>query len=434
MSGIDQAGNVLANRDLRRFLTGYAATMLGTTMTPVALTFAVLDRGGDAGDVGLVLTAESVPLVLLLLAGGVISDRLPRRWVMVVADVVRACTQALLAVLLITGEPPLGVLMAAAAVLGAGQAFEGPALTALMPEITPAHQLQQANALRGIAESLGRGLGPAIGGVVVAVAGAGWAVGLDAVTYAVSALCLAGLHIAHEPRGSASEASFLGELREGWEAFRSRTWLWVIVAQWSLLCLLVFPAYMVLGAVVADDELGGARAWGLILAGEGFGAVVGGLAMLRLRFHRPLAAGVIGSMAFALPLIALATTPTGMPVAVVAAASVVTGLGVSVFATTWDTTMQRHVEPEALSRVSSYDWFGTVGTLPIGYALVGPISGVLGIDGALWLAVGAWITASLVALAVPSVRHLTDDPDELTDDPGDDPTGPSAHPSPLAIG
>jgi MFS family permease len=432
VSGTDQAAgtNVLANRDLRRFLGGYAATMLGTTMTPVALTFAVLDRGGDAGDVGLVLTAESVPLVLLLLAGGVISDRLPRRWVMVVADVVRACTQALLAVLLITGEPPLGVLMAAAAVLGAGQAFEGPALTALMPEITPAHHLQQANALRGIAESVGRGLGPAVGGVVVAVAGAGWAVGLDAVTYAVSALCLAGLRIAHEPRGSDSDsadgASFLGELREGWVAFRSRTWLWVIVSQWSLLFLLVFPVYMVLGAVVADDELGGARAWGLILAGDGFGAVVGGLAMLRLRFHRPLAAGVVGAMAFALPLVALAT---GMPVGVVAVASVATGLGMSVFATAWDTTMQRHVEPEALSRVSSYDWFGTVATLPIGYALVGPLSSVLGIDGALWLAVVVWTTSSLVVLTVPAVRRLTDDPAGPTG-----PTGPADHPSPLAIG
>jgi MFS family permease len=165
--------DVLANRNLRRFLFGYGATMLGTTMTPVALSFAVLDRGGDAGDVGLVLTAESVPLVLLLLAGGVVSDRLPRRWVMVVADVVRAISQTVLAVLLITGDPPLGVLMAAAAVVGAGIAFEGPALTALLTEITPSHQLQQANALRGVAESLGRGLGPGLGGIVVAGAGAG---------------------------------------------------------------------------------------------------------------------------------------------------------------------------------------------------------------------------------------------------------------------
>jgi len=402
---------VLANRDLRRFLVGYGATMLGTTMTPVALSFAVLDRGGDAGDVGLVLMAEAIPLVVLLLAGGVISDRLPRRWIMVVADVVRACTQALLAVLLLTGEPSLGVLMAAAAVVGAGTAFDGPAITALLTEITPSHQLQQANALRGIAESLGRGLGPAIGGLVVAAAGAGWAVGADALTYAVSAACLAGLHIVDQ-RGQestgegATSASFLHELRGGWVAFRSRTWLWVIVAQWSLLCLLVLPAYMVLGAVVADDELGGARAWGLVLAGEGFGAVVGGLAMLRLRFSRPLAAGVIGAVTFALPLVALAT---GMPVAVVAAASVATGLGVSIFATTWDTAMQRHVEPEALARVSSYDWFGTVGTLPIGYALVGPLSGLLGIDGALWLAAVVWTVASAVVLAVPSVRHLTDE-------------------------
>ncbi len=396
---------VLANRNLRRFLFGFGATMFGTTMTPVALSFAVLDRGGDAGDVGLVLTAESVPLVLLLLAGGVISDRLPRRWVMVVADLVRAVTQGVLAVLLITGEPPLGVLMAAAAVIGAGQAFEGPALGALITEIAPPHQLQPANALRGLAESAGRGLGPAIGGLVVAAAGAGWAVGLDAVTYAASAWCLAGLKITHEPRAEAT-AGFVHDLREGWVAFKSRTWLWVVVAQWSLLCLLVFPAYMVLGAVVADNDLGGARSWGLVLAGEGLGAVVGCLVMLRLRLRKPLVSGVLCSISFALPLLALAA---GAPVALIVVASFVTGLGVSIFATAWDTALQRHVEPEALSRVSSYDWFGTVGTLPLGYALVGPLSGLITIDGALCLAAAAWIVSCLVVLTVPSVRQLTDD-------------------------
>jgi MFS family permease len=129
---------------------------------------------------------------------------------MVVADVVRAVTQALLAVLLIAGDPPLGVLMAAAAVVGAGTAFSGPAITALLTDITPPEHLQQANALRGVAESLGGGLGPGIGGLVVATAGAGWAVGADALTYVVSAVCLAGLHIvdrdeqAHEQRAASS--------------------------------------------------------------------------------------------------------------------------------------------------------------------------------------------------------------------------------------
>jgi MFS family permease len=393
---------MLGNRDLRRFLTGYAASMLGTAMTPVALTFAVLDRGGDAGDVGLVLTAESVPLVLLLLAGGVVSDRLPRRWVMVVADVVRACTQAVLALLLITGNPPLAVLMVAAAVLGAGQAFEGPALTPLLSEIVPADELHQTNALRSVAHSLGEGLGPAVGGVIVAAAGAGWAVAVDAGTYAFSAWCLSGLAIA-SPVRAAGGGSFLHDLRDGWQAFRSRTWLWVVVAQWSLLCLLVLPAYLVLGAVIADRDLGGARAWGLILAGEGLGAVAGGLAMLRLRFERALVPGIVGAGAFVLPLIGLAV---GAPVVAVAAGSVLAGVGFSVFATTWETALQRHVEPEALARVKSYDWFGTVATLPIGYALVGPASGLLGIDGVLWLAVGVWSVSTAVVLTVPSVRRL----------------------------
>jgi hypothetical protein len=229
-------------------------------------------------------------------------------------------------------------------------------------------------------------------------------VGVDALTYAVSAWCLAGLRIDHEPRAE-ERSGFLHDLREGWVAFRSRTWLWAVVAQWSLLCLLVLPAYMVLGAVVADTDLGGARSWGLVLAGEGAGAVVGCLVMLRLHLRKPLVSGVICSMTFALPLLALAA---GAPVALIVAASFVTGLCVSIFATAWDTVLQRHVEPEALSRVSSYDWFGTVGTLPLGYALVGPLSGLITIDGALCLAAGAWIVSSLAVLTVPSVRHLAD--------------------------
>jgi hypothetical protein len=295
-----------------------------------------------------------------------------------------------------------------------------------MTEMAPAHQLQSANALRGLAESAGRGLGPAIGGVVVATAGAGWAIGLDAVTYAVSAWCLAGLHLApHEVRSSDETTGFVHDLREGWVAFRSRTWLWVVVAQWSLLCLLVLPAYLVLGAVVADDELGGARAWGLVLAGEGLGSVVGCLVMLRLRLRKPLVSGVTFSIAFALPLLTLAA---GAPLALIVVTGFVSGLCLAIFGTAWDTALQRHVEPEALSRVSSYDWFGTVATLPVGFALVGPLSGLITVDGALWLAAGTWIVSSLVVLTIPSVRALTD-PGPLPDAPAPTPT-PTPTPAP----
>ena len=392
---------VLGDRNVRRFLAGFAATNTGTAMTPVAIAFAVLDRGGDAGDVGLVLMAEAVPLAALLLVGGVIADRLPRQAVLVGADLVRAASQLTLAALLVLGDPSIPTMMALAAVLGAGQAFGAPAFNGVVPEITPPEHIQPVNAMVSVAGAIGEALGPAIGGVLVASVGAGWAVAFDGATYAFSAWCLAGLSMTHVARQHAP--GFVKELREGWDAFRSRTWIWVVVLQFSVLHLLVLPAFLVVGAVVADDELGGSRAWGLAMGGFGVGMILGGLAMIRLRPQRLLLTGVAALTGFALPMVALALVAP-LPVVVLSAAAA--GLTIPVFETAWLTSLQQHVEPEALSRVSAYDWFGSVATLPVGYAIIGPLSDGLGDSGALWLAAGVWVTASAVVLAVPSVRHL----------------------------
>jgi MFS family permease len=391
----------LASPGVRRFLTGVAATMTGTAMTPVALTFAVLNRGGDAGDVGMVLMAEAIPLAALLLPAGVVADRLPRQAVLVGADIVRATSQALLAVFLIFGNPSIGVLMAFATVLGAGQAFGAPAFNGVVPQIAKPEHIQQVNAMMSVAEAVGESLGPAIGGVLVATVGAGWAVGIDAATYGVSAWCIAGLAMTHEPRENAP--GFLREMREGWDAFRSRTWLWVVVVQFALLHLLVLPAFLVVGAVVADDHFGGSRAWGLTMGAFGLGMVLGGLVMIRARPRRLLLSGVMALTFFVLPVVALALQA---PLPLVVVAAVGGGLTIPVFVTAWLTSLQQHVEPEALSRVSAYDWFGSVVTLPIGYAIVGPISNALGDSGALWLAAAVWLAASIAVLAVPSVRRL----------------------------
>lgn len=393
---------VLTERNFRLFFTGYSTSLVGAAMVPVALTFAVLQEGGSTNDVGYVLAAQTVPLVALLLAGGVLADRLPRKAVMVSADLVRCGSQLLLAVLLITGSPPLWVFMVLAGVLGAGQALFNPALTGLIPQVSSPGRLQDANALRGLAGSTGQIIGPAAAGLIVAVGGAGWAIAIDAATYAVSAYCLARLRL---PTGGVpSSQTFLSQLRAGWQEFRSRTWLWVIVLQFSLFHLVAYAPFMVLGAVVTRTSLGGATAWGLILTAQGVGALVGGLAVLSVRPTRPLVVATLGTVMFALPT-ALLAIPASTPL--IAAAAAVSGAGMAVFAALWDTSLQREVPAVALSRVSAYDWLGSTALIPIGYAVAGPLAAALGVSGALWLAV-AWMIASTVAvLAVPSVRHLS---------------------------
>ena len=391
----------LAERDFRLFFTGYLASYFGSQMVPVAVTFAVLNTGGTAADVGYVLAAETVPLVVFLLVGGVIADRLPRRAVMIGADLLRTVSQGLLAALLLTGHPALWEFMVLLAVTGAGQAFFSPAMTGLIPQVVSAARLQQANALNGLSQSLGAVAGPAISGVLVAAVGPGWAVAADAASYLVSAYCLARVSVPLV--AAAGRSSFLAELRLGWQEFRSRAWLWAVVVSAALWHLLAYAPFIVLGAVVAKTDLGGARAWGAILAAQGIGAIVGGLVMLRVRPARPLVTAMIALFPYAAPMALLAVRA---PVAAVAAGSFVAGWGLSTFSVLWDTTMQREIPPAVLSRVSAYDWFGSVAFLPVGYAITGPLAALLTVTGALWAAAGWTVLTTALVLVVPSVWRL----------------------------
>ena len=395
--------SVLAERDYRLFVLGYSASLAGSAMVPVALTFAVLNEGHGTADVGYVLAAETVPLVALLLVGGVIADRFGRRATMLAADAGRLVSEGLLAVLLLTGSPPLWVFMVLAGVLGAGQALFNPALTGLIPEIVQTERLQQANGLLGVAASTAQVVGPSLAGVIVAAGGAGWAIAVDAASYAVSGLCLLALRSAARAPAPAEPASLLNQLAAGWQEFRSRTWLWLIVAQYALFNALAFAPFMVLGAIVARDHLGGAVAWGAILATFGAGSIAGALAALRFRPRRPLVAATLGTAVFALPL-GLIAVP-GSTVAIAAAAGAA-GFGVSIFATLWDTTMQRTIPAAILSRVSAYDWFGSVAFVPLGYLLAAPLASALGDRGALLLGAAVVIGSCAVVLASRSVRGL----------------------------
>jgi MFS family permease len=391
----------LAERNFRLFFTGYTTSLIGSAMVSVALSFAVLDQGGSATDVGWVLAAHTVPLILLLLVGGVVADRISRRVVMLGSDLLCATSEAGLAVLLLRGHPPLVLLVALAAGVGVGEAFFSPALTGLMPEIVPEAKLQQANALRGISQSGAAIIGPSLAGVLIAVADPGWCIAIDSASYLVSALCLSRLLI--PPRAATERQTMLKQLAEGWEAFRSRDWLWAIVAQFATYNALCMSPFMVLGAVTAKRHLGGAGAWGAILASLGGGSIVGGLVATRLRPRRPLVHATFGAAVLAVPLFLVAIPA---PTVLIAAGAALAGFGLAQFGTLWETALQQHVPREVLARVSAYDYFGSVAFIPLGFILAGPISGAIGTRTTLFLA-GGWALASCAAVLItPGVRHL----------------------------
>ncbi len=392
----------LHERNFRLYFLGQLTSAVGTGMTPVALAFAVLALPhGSASDVGAVLAAETVPLVVFLLVGGVAGDRLGRRRVMLGADVLRASAQTALGSWILFGHPPLWGFLVLSALVGTGTAFFMPALTGLIPQIVSPERLRQANALNGLSFSIGGIVGPAVAGVVVATASPGWAILADAFSYAISVASLAALRMG--PASPSAQESFLAQLRRGWSEFWGRTWLWSIVVGASMFNLMTMAPYFVLGAVIAKQSLGGATAWGTILGAQGAGAVLGGITMLRLHVKRPLVVGALSLLVWPFPLLALAYVA---PVPVIAAGAFLGGASFAVFDTQWQTTMQREVPPEVLSRVSAYDWFGSLVFLPLGYAIAGPVASVVGMR-AVFVAGSAYMCASVAAvLFIPSVRNM----------------------------
>jgi MFS family permease len=389
----------LQERNFRLFFIGQTASQIGSGMAPVAIAFAVLAHG-SASDVGYVLAAGTVPLVILLLVGGVVGDRISRRKLMLQSDALRTIAECALGIWVLLGNPPLWGFMALAALMGVGEAFFSPALTGIVPQMLSEKKLQQGNALNGISNSTGRIIGPAIAGVIVAISSPGWAILIDGLTYFVSVVSLAFIRI--EWIASDEPEPFITLLRQGWKEFWSRSWLWAVVIQSSFVNAL-FASFLVLGPVVAKQSLGGAPAWGAILAAEGAGAVLGGVIMLRVHPRRPLLIATLSSLVFPLPLFFIATRS---PTALIAMFGFLAGGFITVFSVQWTTTLQREVPANVLSRVSAYDWFGSLVFLPIGMALVGPLASRIGITTTL---VGSGVLMMLLilaVLAVPSVSRL----------------------------
>jgi predicted MFS family arabinose efflux permease len=392
--------DILRIRNFRLLLAGHGVSHLGDRMVTVALAFAVLEVGGSASAVGLVLAASWVPAVASILVGGVVADRISRRTVMVAADLVRVCSQGTMAALLISGVAEVWMLAALAGVTGAAIGFFNPAATGLLPDVVPSEGLQPANALRSTAASVSEILGPLAAGILVAAAGAGWAIAADAVSFAISAACLAALRLGRS--AEREPAAFLRDLLAGWIAVRSRRWLWTFLAYFAV-ANVTWGAWSALGPVVAARDLGGAGPWGTVLGAVGAGALLGSLAATRVRPTRPLVFVALMDGLFGLPLAFLAA---GASVPILAVGGVLSGIGLMLGMSVWETTLQREIPIESLSRVASYDWFASYAVYPLGLAIWGPLAGATGIHTALWLAFGLFIASLVTLLAVPEIRRL----------------------------
>lgn len=386
----------------RLLFSGQAFSMLGDRITFVALPFAVLSIGGGVGEVGLVITATTLPFAVFSLLGGVWADRLPRHRVMLASDLVRMVTQAIAAILLLAGTAEVWHLAVLGVLFGTSDAFFMPALSGLMPQLVHPDRLQEANALRALVLSFGMVSGPAIAGVLVATLGPGGAIAIDAATFGLSAAALARLRPATVARLEQAPA-FLAELRAGFAEIRRRAWVRAFLVVLFVYSVVVLPAIYVLGPVLAEDEYGGVGAWAVITAAFGVGSIAGDLLILRFKPARPLRWAAIG---FSVASCQAVIIGSGLPVGAIAALEAVTGIAVSAGYGLWETTLQEQIPEHAISRVSSVDHLVSIGLMPIGLLLAGPLAAVLGVHETLRLESAVGIPIAVALLLVPEVRSI----------------------------
>jgi len=367
---------------------------------PIAATVAVLDAGGGAAEIGIVLGARWLAVVLFALVGGVWADRLSRRLVMMSADAFRAVVLVILA--LLPGTPPVLVLASLVFLVGAGEAFFRPAESALLPRLVPEERRNQANGLVMLSYRSAAVVGPGIGGLLVATVGVRSAYAVDAFTFAASLWFVRGIREpAREAR--AERASMLSEIKEGWREVTNRPWIFGILVWASLLLLLVLAPTIVLLPVVGREEFGTDAVFASALAMMSLGGVAGALIAMRWRPRQPGLASISLTWLFLLVIGVLA-----FPVSVgaILVAYFLAGIALEPFAVFWSTALQREIPPDKMARVTRVDWMASFALMPIGLAMTGPIEAVIGQQ---WLLAGSAVSLVLLTLGVlfvPGVRQM----------------------------
>ncbi len=389
---------LLRHRPFRRQFTARAVSLTGTALAPVATAFGVLKATGSPAVLGLVLASYSLPMLLLMVVGGVWADRLPQHRVMMAADTVRFGTQTSFGLILIAHHAPLGVMMALQATSGVAAAFAQPATLGLTTATAPEGAFQQASALLAVTNNVTGVIGPALGGVLTETVGAGWALVVDGLSYLGSALLLSGLDVGASRRPA---TGFLAEVRQGWAQVRNRSWLWSSIGFFALFNL-VYAVFTVLGPVQLHGRRDGALLWGVVMVAVNIGSLCGNALALRttprylLRWPRLLQLAAI-------PLI-IALAVGGSPV-LLAGGAFLMGLAMSFPDALWFTALQQEIPAEAISRVSSFDLLGSTALRPVGYSVAGLL--VASPTRSLLVTAAVFAAAILATFAAPGTRHLT---------------------------
>jgi MFS family permease len=389
-----------------QFFAARTISNFGNGMSPVALAFGVLDiAGADAGSLSLVQGARTVPILLLLIVGGTIADKYGRAKVMGLADMWLSVLILIAAWSFITGSPSVWLLTIVGLLSGLLNGIWYPAFAGLVPIIVPESKLQSANAAIGFGSNIAFMFGTAGAGLVVLYFGVGWALVIDALTFLIAGALVYPLSKLPQPGQAVQgeKVNFLRELKLGWKEFKTRTWLVTIVVAFAFINMTFEAIWAVLGALQTREHYDGAATWGLVLGFMSLGFLIGTVIANKIRPKYPLRLVMI--LMLAEPVFTLAFG-TVQPIFVLLLSAIAVGIAMDIFYVMWATTIQQNVPSESLSRVNSYDSFGSFVFGPLGIIVAGPLAIAIGINETLIIGAAVSALAIVGSLMIPSVRNL----------------------------
>ena len=389
----------------RTLLIARIISNIGNGLGPIDLAFGVLSlEGATASTLSIVMAAQLGPMVFFMLFGGVLADRYPRALVVGVSDVFLSGFVITSGIMLINGTATVISLAIVAFISGSLNALWWPAFAGLTPELVPQEDLQSANSVIGLGANAANIAGTVAGGIIVAGIGAGWAMVADGVSFLIAGLMVFTLRKFGKTRDQSEHApSVFDDLAHGWKEFSSRTWVVTVVAGYSIIAMIFESVFAVVGPVHADQTLGGPKPWSYILAALSVGMVAGVLVSMKLRPRRPLIIA-LSAQAFVAGWIFTMGVTNWLPLIMLMA--FFAGVAMDFFMVIWNTAMQSNIPRDSLSRVTSYDAFGSLAFAPIGLIIAGPITERIGTEQTLiGMAIIFWMLLS-VMLCVPSVRNL----------------------------
>lgn len=411
----------LKNRAFALIWTGQTISRLGDNLYRIALAWWVLEKTGSAVAMGTVLVFSQVPMLVFLLIGGVVVDRLPRIRVMFIADVISGLTITSVAVFSRLDILELWHIYLASLIFGFVEAFFFPAYQAVIPTIAPQDQLVSANSLNGLSQRVTGIIGPSLGAALVAVGGTSIAFALDALSFFISAAFVfpilrsnlekrqkqteeEAVLKARMPVGKGIKQGF-ADLRDGFKFVLTVPWIWISILLFGFINVTEAGPRAVALPFLISDELGaGVDLLGWLGSATSLGFVIGMLWLGQyVRLHQR---GLLGYLAVMLQGVLLLPFAFKLPVPILIGSMFIFGLASSVFALIWAHSLQEMVPGALLGRVFSIDALGSFVLLPIGFALSGWLTELIGAPTVFLFGGIGTILLTGLGLLHPAIRRL----------------------------